>query len=126
MLPLRRVCACMQTQVKVQMDERDGQGHPPPNPLQAPGQQTMGYSAYAGPPQVSRGPVVISWSIMIEMRQDGSGDRHALPSSKYIPRKGCLWLQCMQRIANALRHISANAMMRLLKLGLEVIPSGAS
>ncbi|CAL5222266.1 g4604 [Coccomyxa viridis] len=45
------VCACMQTQVKVQMDERDAGGHAAPNPLQPPGQQTMGYSAYAGPPQ---------------------------------------------------------------------------
>ena len=50
----------MQTQVKVQMDERDGQGHPPPNPLQPPGQQTMGYSQYAGPPQVSAG---LSWHL---------------------------------------------------------------
>lgn len=37
----------MQTQVKVQMDERDAHGQPPPNPLQAPGQQLMGQSAYA-------------------------------------------------------------------------------
>lgn len=49
---LRRVCACMQTQVKVQMDERDSHNQPPPNPLQPPGQQMMGQSAYAGPPQV--------------------------------------------------------------------------
>ena len=63
-LVLRRVCACMQTQVKVQMDERDGQGHPAPNPLQPPGQQTMGFSQYAGPPQVSAGPVMASWSLL--------------------------------------------------------------
>ena len=37
----------MQTQVKVQMDERDQHGQAPPNPLQAPGQQMMGGSAYA-------------------------------------------------------------------------------
>ena len=36
----------MQTQVKVQMDERDQHGQPPPNVLQAPGQQMMGQSAY--------------------------------------------------------------------------------
>lgn len=43
----------MQTQVKVQMDERDSQGRPPPqNPLQAPGVQMMPQSNYAGPPQV--------------------------------------------------------------------------
>ena len=42
----------MQTQVKVQMDERDQAHRPPPNPLQPPGQQMMGQSAYAGPPQV--------------------------------------------------------------------------
>ncbi len=47
----RRVCACMQAQHKVQLDERDGRGAPPPpNPLQAPGVQMMGPSAYAGPP----------------------------------------------------------------------------
>ncbi|CAL8465263.1 g4798 [Coccomyxa elongata] len=45
------VCACMQAQHKVQLDERDGRGAPPPpNPLQAPGVQMMGPSAYAGPP----------------------------------------------------------------------------
>ena len=43
----------MQTQVKVQMDERDSHNQPPPNPLQPPGQQMMGQSAYAGPPQVA-------------------------------------------------------------------------
>ncbi len=42
----------MQTQVKVQMDERDQTHRPPPNPLQPPGQQMMGQSAYAAPPQV--------------------------------------------------------------------------
>ncbi len=57
---LRRVCACMQTQVKVQMDERDAGGHAAPNPLQPPGQQTMGYSAYAGPPQVQAAPATLS------------------------------------------------------------------
>ena len=58
----------MQTQVKVQMDERDGQGHPPPNPLQPPGQQTMGYSQYAGPPQVRVGPVMVSRSLVSPVR----------------------------------------------------------
>ena len=57
---LRRVCACMQTQVKVQMDDRDAGGHAAPNPLQPPGQQQMGYSAYAGPPQVQTLPIVLS------------------------------------------------------------------
>lgn len=41
----------MAAQHKVQLDERDSQGRPPaPHPLQAPGVQMMGPSAYAGPP----------------------------------------------------------------------------
>lgn len=50
---LCRVCACMQTQAKVQLDDRDGRsGVPAPHPLQAPGQQQMGPppSQYAGGP----------------------------------------------------------------------------
>ncbi len=44
----------MQTQAKVQLDERDGRGHgPQQHPLQAPGQQYMGQP----PPGYGQGQV---------------------------------------------------------------------